>query len=164
MKKNENLDSKLQILTPNQEIFKNSKKFSFFFIFSVFFSFSLPVAPEIQESHEKQWKTIKNKGKWKNMIKKWKFGLKVADSHSEPGNLQKLEEIFFFFIFFIFFFIFLILIFFSFSLPVAPEIQESHEKQWKTIKNKGNEKKWSCKWKNEVWWQKVMNKNEKTWR
>ena len=23
-------------------------------------------------------------------------------------------------------------------------------------------KKWSCKWKkNEVWWQKVMNKNEK---
>ena len=51
MKKNENLDSKLQILTPNQEIFKNSRKFSFFFIF---FSFSLPVAPEIQESHEKQ--------------------------------------------------------------------------------------------------------------
>ena len=46
--------------------------------------------------------------------KKWKFGLKVADSHSEPGNLQKLEEIF---------------IFFSFSLPLAPEIQESHEKQ-----------------------------------
>ena len=30
---------------------------------------------------------------------------------------------------------------------MAPEIQESHEKQWKTIKNKGNEKKWSCKWK-----------------
>ena len=29
-KKNENLDSKLQILTPNQEIFKNSRKFSFF--------------------------------------------------------------------------------------------------------------------------------------
>ena len=28
--------------------------------------------------------------------KKWKFGLKVADSHSEPGNLQKLEEIFIF--------------------------------------------------------------------
>ena len=70
MKKKENLDSKLQILTPNQEIFKNSRKFSFFFIvfhffhfFIIFFSFSLPVAPEIQESHEKQWKTIKNKGK-----------------------------------------------------------------------------------------------------
>jgi hypothetical protein len=29
--KNENLDSKLQILTPNlQEIFKNSRRFSFF--------------------------------------------------------------------------------------------------------------------------------------
>ena len=57
-KKNENLDSKLQILTPNQEIFKNSRKFSFlsFFnqFFNMFFSFSLPVAPEIQESHEKQ--------------------------------------------------------------------------------------------------------------
>ena len=48
MKKNENLDSKLQILTPNQEIFKNSREFSFFL------SFSLPVAPRIQESHGKQ--------------------------------------------------------------------------------------------------------------
>jgi len=57
MKKNENLDSKLQILTPNQEIFKNSRKFSFLFfiyIYIYFFLFSLPVAPEIQESHEKQ--------------------------------------------------------------------------------------------------------------
>jgi len=33
MKKNENLDSKLQILTPNQEIFKNSREFSFFYHF-----------------------------------------------------------------------------------------------------------------------------------
>ena len=40
MKKNENLDSKLQILTPNQEIFKNSRKFSFFFhFFSLFLIF-----------------------------------------------------------------------------------------------------------------------------
>ena len=31
--------------------------------FIMFFSFSFPVAPEIQENHEKQWKTIKNKGK-----------------------------------------------------------------------------------------------------
>ena len=55
MKKKENLDSKLQILTPNQEIFKNSRKISFFYhCFIMFFSFSLPVAPEIQESHEKQ--------------------------------------------------------------------------------------------------------------
>ena len=54
MKKNENLDSKLQILTPNQEIFKNSRKCSFFPLFFVFLPFSLPVAPEIQESHEKQ--------------------------------------------------------------------------------------------------------------
>jgi len=56
-KKNENLDSKLQILTPNQEIFKNEEMFIFSFFshfFIIFFSFSLPVAPEIQESHEKQ--------------------------------------------------------------------------------------------------------------
>ena len=52
MKKNENLESKLQILTPNQEIFKNEEIFMLSFFH--FFSFSLPVAPEIQESHEKQ--------------------------------------------------------------------------------------------------------------
>ena len=94
----------------------------------MFFSFSLPVAPEIQESHEKQWKTMENHQKQRKMKKKWsckwkkkrKFGLKVADSHSEPGNLQKLEEIFIFLIYFFSFFL-------SFSLPVAPEIQESHE-------------------------------------
>ena len=147
-KKNENLDSKLQILTPNQEIFKNEEIFIFFSFFYhyfiIFFSFSLPVAPEIQESHEKQWKTMENHQKTKEnekkmklqMEKKWKLGLKVADSHSEPGNLQKLEKIF---------------IFLSFSLPVAPEIQENHEKQWKTMENHQKQrkmkKKWSCKWK-----------------
>ena len=92
MKKNDNLDSKLQILTPNQEIFKKSRKLSFFFMF---FSFSLPVAPEIQESHEKQWKTIKNKEKNE---KKMKLQMKKHEVANE---------------------------------------------------------------KNEVWWQKVMNKNEK---
>ena len=85
------------------------------------------MAPEIQENHEKQWKTIKNKEKWiTNEIaneKKCKFGLKVADSHSEPGNLQKLEDTFIFLNIFSFFFI----SFCSFSLPVAPEIQENHE-------------------------------------
>ena len=37
--------------------------YHFLSCFYHFFSFSLPVAPEIQESHEKQSKTIKNKGK-----------------------------------------------------------------------------------------------------
>ena len=42
-KKNENMDSKLQILTPNQEIFKNEEIFIFFFnhfciIFLIFFA------------------------------------------------------------------------------------------------------------------------------
>ena len=78
-----------------------------FIFLSFFFSFSFPVAPEIQESHEKQWKNngkpSKTKENEKNMKlqmkKKWKFGLKVADSHSEPGNLQKLEEVLIFFSF-----------------------------------------------------------------
>ena len=69
------------------------------------------------KNNEKQRKMKKNEVANE---KKWKFGLKVADSHSEPGSLQKLEEMF---------------MFFSFSLPVAPEIQESHEKQWKTMEN-----------------------------
>ena len=111
----------------------------------ILFSFSLPVAPEIQESHEK---TMKNNGKPSKtkenekqmklqMQKKWKFGLKVADSHSEPGNLQKRGNFHFFIIF----------IFLSFSLPVAPEIQESHEKQWKTMENHQKQRKMK---KNEV--------------
>jgi len=45
------------------------------------------------------------------MKKKRKFGLKVADSHSKPGNLQKLAEIFLFFIFFYHFFIIVFFIF-----------------------------------------------------
>ena len=37
-KKHENLDSKLQILTPNQEIFKNSRNYClFFYHFGSFF-------------------------------------------------------------------------------------------------------------------------------
>ena len=36
--KNENLDSKLQILTPNQEIFKNEEIFMFFHFFIIFLS------------------------------------------------------------------------------------------------------------------------------
>ena len=100
--------------------FSKTRKFSFFY--DVFFSFSLPVAPEIQQNHENQWKTMENhqkqrkmKKKWSCKWKKWKFGLKVADSHSEPGNLQKRGNFHFFYHFF------------SFSLPVAPEIQEIHE-------------------------------------
>ena len=52
MKKNEvaneqkikNLDSKLQILTPNQEIFKNEEIFIFFFFFNVFSFFFIFLA------------------------------------------------------------------------------------------------------------------------
>ena len=235
--KNENLDSKLQILIPNQEIFKNSRTFSFFhqvflffFIFLargtwntgkpwktmknngkqsktkenekkwsckwkkmkfwtqscrfslrtrkssktrgfhfflsffyhcfiIFFSFSLPVAPEIQESHEKQWKTMGNHQKQRKMKtnevaneKKWNFGLKVADSHSEPGNLKKLED------FFIFFIIFLSLFyhfFFHFPCPwhlKSKKAMKNNEKQWKTIKNKGKWKKMKLQMKKMKFW------------
>ena len=111
MKKKENLDSKLQILTPNQEIFKNEEIFIFL---SFFFHFPCPwhlKSRKAMKNNEKPSKTKENEKK--NEVaneKKWKFGLKIADSHSEPGNLQKLEEIFIFFSFFIlfhFFFIFL---------------------------------------------------------
>ena len=176
MKKKENLDSKLQILTLNQEIFKNSRKLSLFYhcfyhVFINLFSFSLPVAPEIQENHENQWKTMENHQKQRKLKKnevanekKWKFGLKVADSHSEPGNFQKLEEIFIFLSFFLSFFYH----FFSLSLPVAPEIQENHENQWKTMENHQKQrkmkkmklqmkKKRSCKWK------KMKLKMKKKW-
>ena len=100
------------------------------------------------KNNEKQWKTIKNKGKWKkNEVaneKKWKFGLKVADSHSEPGNLQKLEEIFIFLSFFIIFFSFFYHFFFHFPCPwhlKSRKAMKNNEKQWKTIKNKGKWKK-----------------------
>ena len=109
MKKNENLDSKLQILTLNQEIFKNSGKFSFFFLIIFllfifhFLSFSLPVAPEIQENHENQWKTMENHQKQRKMKKN-----EVANEKNEnlDSKLQiltlnqeifKNEEIFIFF-------------------------------------------------------------------
>ena len=63
MKKNENLDSKLQILTPNQEIFKNEE---IFILLSCFFHFPCPwhlKSRKAMKINEKQWKTIKNKGK-----------------------------------------------------------------------------------------------------
>ena len=170
-KKNENLDSKLQILTPNQEIFKNSRKFSFFFHFliiflSFFYHFPCPwhlKSRKAMKNNEKQSKTIKNKGKWKKWSCKWKkikiwtqscrFSLRTRKSSKTRGNFH----------FFHFFFIF-----FSFSLPVAPEIQESHEKQWKTMENHQKQRKMKknevANEKNEVWWRKVMNKNEKKWR
>ena len=145
--------------------------YHFFHFFIIFFSFSLPVAPEIQESHEKQWKTIKNKGKWKkNEVaneKKWKFGLKVADSHSEPGNLQKLEEIFIVLSFFYHF-----LSFFSFFFIFLARGTWNPGKQWKTMKNNGkpsktkeNEKNMKLQMKkNEVANEKNEVANEKKWR
>ena len=155
-KKNENLDSKLQILTLNQEIFKNSGKFSFFLsfyyhLFFIFLSFSLPVAPEIQENHENQWKTMENNQKQRKMNNKWdckwkkcKFGLKVADSHSEPGNLQKLEDIFIFLNIFYHFFNQFLFIFLARGTwnPGKPwKLMENHQKQRNMKKNEvANEK------------------------
>jgi len=60
----------LQILTLNQEIVKNARKFSFFFIIfsSFFYHFPCPWHLKSRKTikiNEKQWKTIKNKGKLK---------------------------------------------------------------------------------------------------
>ena len=83
------------------------------------------MAPEIQENHENIWKSMENqqkqrkmkKKKWSWKWKKWKSGLKVADSHSEPGNFQKRGKFSFFII--------CLSCFFSFSLPVAPESRKT---------------------------------------
>ena len=179
MKKKENLDSKLQILTLNQEIFKNSRKLSLFYhcfyhVFINLFSFSLPVAPEIQENHENQWKTMENHQKQRKLKKnevanekKMKIWTQSCRFSLWTRKFSKTRKFSFFY-----FFYHVFIIFFSLSLPVAPEIQENHENQWKTMENHQKQrkmkkmklqmkKKWSCKWKkNEVWWQKV-NENEK---
>ena len=63
MKKNENLDSKLQILTLNQEIFKNPRKCSFFFIFSFQTSFFFIFLARGTWNPGKPWKSMKNNGK-----------------------------------------------------------------------------------------------------
>ena len=55
----------------------------FLSVFYHFFSFSLPVAPEIQESHEKQWKTIKNKGK----RKKKKLQMKKNEAANDKNEV-----------------------------------------------------------------------------
>ena len=139
MKKKENLDSKLQILTLNQEIFKNSR------IFSCFYHFFIIFLARGTWNSGKPWKSMKNNQKQRNMKKneianekKWKFGLKVADSHSEPGNLQKLEKFsFFFYHFFIIYFSF----FYHFPCPwhlksrKTMKINENNGKQSKTKKN-----------------------------
>ena len=87
MKKNENLDSKLQILTPNQEIFKNPRFFcSFFHFFIIFFSFSLPVAPENTWNLGKPWKTMENPSKTKENEKK-----DVANEKTMKLQMKKMK-------------------------------------------------------------------------
>ena len=126
-------------------------------VFIIFFIFLArgtwnPGKPwKLMENHQKQRKMKKNEVANE---KKWKFGLKVADSHSEPGNLQKLGEIFIFLI------IFLLFIFHFFIIFLARGTWNSG-KPWKSMKNNGkqsktkeHEKKWNCKWKKmKIWTQ-----------
>ena len=92
MKKNENLDSKLQILTPNQEIFKNSRKFSFFKHFFIIFLARGTWNPG------KPWKTMKNNGKpSKTKEKEKKMKSQMKKNENLDSKLQILtpnQEIF----------------------------------------------------------------------
>ena len=127
----------------------------------------------------KPWKTMKNNGKpskqrkmkknevanEKKKMKIWtqscRFSLRTRKSSKTRGNVH------FFSFFFHCFFIFL------------ARGTWNPGKPWKTMKNNGKPIKNKGKWKkmklqmkkmklqmkkNEVWWQKVMNKNEKKWR
>ena len=89
------------------------------------------------------------------MKKKWKFGLKVADSHSEPGNLQKLEEIFIVLSFFYHF-----LSFFSFFFIFLALGTWNPGKQWKTMENNGKPSKTK---ENEKKHEVANEKNMKIW-
>ena len=141
MEKNENLDSKLQILTPNQEIFKNSRKFSFFFIFFIFFScffifFHFPCP-----WHLKSRKAMKNNGKpskkqrkmKKKEVaneKKMKIWTQSCRSSLRTRKSSKTRGLFFF----------IFSCFFHFPCPwhlKSRKAMKNNEKQWKTIKNKG---------------------------
>ena len=123
----------------------------FIIYFSFFYHFPCPwhlKSRKTMKINEKQWKTIKNKEKWiTNEIaneKKCKFGLKVADSHSEPGNLQKLEDIFIFLNIFYHFFNQFLFIFLARGTwnPGKPwKLMENHQKQRNMKKNEvANEK------------------------
>ena len=102
MKKNENLDSKLQILTPNQEIFKNEEIFIFFSFFFIFLARGT-------WNPGKPWKTMKNNGKpskTKENEKKMKLQMKKKENLDSKlqiltpnQEIFKNEEIFIFFSF-----------------------------------------------------------------
>ena len=131
-KKMKNLDSKLQILTPNQEIFKNSRKF-FIIFFIFFFIFPFPWHLKSRKTMKNNEKTMEKPSKTKENEKKnevanekkmkiWTQSCRFSLRTRKSSKTRK-------FSFFIFFSFFSFFHFFSFSLPVAPEIQESHEKQ-----------------------------------
>ena len=116
--------------------------FSILFFLSFFFHFPCPWHLKSRKAMKNNRKPSKKQGKMKkNEVaneKKRKFGLKVADSHSKPGNLQKLAEIFLFFHFYIFL-SFFYHCFFHFPCPwhlKSRKAMKNNGKQWKTIKNK----------------------------
>jgi len=74
------------------------------------------------ENHQKQRKRKKNEVANEKKLKIWtqscRFSLRTRKSSKTRGNFHFLSILLSFFFHF-----------FSFSLPVAPEIQESHENQ-----------------------------------
>ena len=116
---------------------------SFFIIFFIFFHFPCPwhlKSRKAMKNNEKQWKTIKNKGKWKKhevanekKMKIWtqscRFSLRTRKSSKTRGNFHFLSCFFHLFSSFLHF-------------PClwhlkSRKAMKINEKQWKTIKNKG---------------------------
>ena len=127
--------------------------FNVFSFFNILFSFSVPMAHEIQENHANQWKSINNIQKQRKMKtnevaneKTWKSGLKVQILTPNREILTKTQRNFHF-----------LSCFFHFPCPwhlKSRKTMNINKKNGKPSKTKEYEKKWSCKWKNmKIWTQ-----------
>ena len=86
------------------------------------------------KTKENEKNEVANEKKMKIWTQSCRFSLRTRKSSKTRRNFH-------FLIIFLSFVYHLFIIFFSFSLPVAPEIQESHEKQSETMENHQKQRK-----------------------